>query len=565
MGIGLAVAVAFAAGRHAWPIDPARVAAELNAASAPHSGMRWARPASATLTVLPWPILRVAGAELRTPSGQIFLQAPELEFGLKPEPLLLERFSPSSLALTNPSITFDLDSFGLDDVSRPPPGSVELRGGVVRILSASRGVDTRVENVLGRFEWTKASRPLSLAFAAIWRGRRVVGAGQIDSPILLAAGAPTGARLTITSPDADLDFAGNWSYRDRSEFDGELTAKVRSRDSLRDWLGVRTPPLIDAQAFAFHGRATGNASSLLLRDARMEIGQQTFDGSLSLSRVGARLSASGTLAADDLELASLLGPRPALFDPGGDWSRAAFVPALHAALDLDLRVSAAHASWNSRTIDDVAVSVLRRDGRLTLKLLEASAYRGSLTGEISVENGGGEPETRATLALDDADCGALLQDWGVPSYSGRCALEADLRATGASPAEIAASAKGSANIELQAGVVAGINFEEALRRSQRRPIEIARDMIAGQTKFAEARARVEIADGEARIAEASAQGPGAIFEASGAIGLVARDLRVKILATQASALGAVTADAARLGFILSGPWAAPTLATVGED
>jgi AsmA protein len=562
--IGAVAVFVLGAGLDRWPIDPDRVGAELNAA-APGSAMHWARPAKATLKVLPWPTLRITDAELRTPSGQSFLQAPSLEIGLRPEQLLLGRFSAGTGTLTNPTITLDLDAAALDGAAKPPLGPVQLRNGVVKIVSASRGLDTLVQNVDGRFEWSELERPLSLAFTAEWRGRRVSGAGQIDSPLLLTEGEPTGARLTLTSPDADLAFAGTWSYRERSEFDGDLTARVRSRDSLRDWIGVRTPPLIDAQAFAFHGRATGSTASLLLRDARIEIGEQSFEGSLSLARDGGRLSASGTLAADDLDLASLLGPRPALFDAAGEWSHGALVPAPNDALDLDLRVSAARASWSGPAIEDVAVSVLRRDGRLTLKVLEASAYHGALTGEVSVENRDGAPASRATLALDDADCGALLQDLGVPSYSGRCALNAELRATGASPAEIAASAKGAATVELQAGAVAGINFEEALRRSQRRPIEVARDMIAGQTKFAEASARVEISGGEARIAEAGAQGPGAIFEASGTIGVISRDWRVKILATQASGLGEASPDSVRLGFTLSGPWNAPTLAAAGED
>lgn len=561
----VAAAVAVSAGRYTWPIDPGLVAAELNTATAPHTGMRWSRPAKAMMSLLPWPTLHLSRVELRTALGATVLTAPRLAIGLRPVELLQGRLSPTTATLTNPTIVLDLDAAGLDASSPPPVERVELRGGVVKVVSATRGLDTEIEHLDGRFEWRKSDRPLSFGFTGMWRGQRVSGACQIDSPLLLAGGAPSDARLTLASSDADFAFVGRWSTREKNEFDGDVTARVRSRDSLRRWIGVETAPLIDAQEFAFHGRATGSASSLLLRDARLELDGQTLEGSLSLEREGDKLSASGTLAADDLDLAALFGPRPRLFNAAGEWSHAEVIPKSKSALDLDLRVSAAHVSWNGPAIDDVALSVLRRDGGLTLKMLEASAYRGALTGEISVGRGGNAIETRASLALEGADCGALLQDWGVNAYSGLCDLDATLSAAGGSPAEIAASANGSAKIELQDGSVAGINFEEALRRSQRRPIEVARDMVVGQTKFASARARVEIGGGEARIAEATAQGPGMIFAASGAIGLVARDWRVKILATQASGLGVVTPDSTRLAFTLSGPWTAPTLATSGED
>jgi AsmA protein len=159
----------------------------------------------------------------------------------------------------------------------------------------------------------------------------------------------------------------------------------------------------------------------------------------------------------------------------------------------------------------------------------------------------------------------LLRDWGVSSYAGRCAARGVANASGETPAELAASATGAATFDLQAGVISGINFEEALRRSQRRTIEVARDMVSGQTRFSSATARIAIAGGEARIEDARAQGPGAIVEATGTIGLITRDWRVKLLATQATELGRPSPDAPRLGFALSGSWMAPLLTATGDD
>ncbi len=168
-------------------------------------------------------------------------------------------------------------------------------------------------------------------------------------------------------------------------------------------------------------------------------------------------------------------------------------------------------------------------------------------------------EATASVSLANADIGALVNDWGSSSYSGRGAIGAKLHASGASALELAASLGGAATLDLQEGAVDGVNFEEALRRSQRRPVDVPRDMAIGQTKFESARVQLEINQGQAKILEAQTDGPGAIISAEGVIDIVAREWRTKVHAMQAGALGAPSVDAARLTLAFSGPWASPTI------
>lgn len=564
-GFLLGVGLALAAGAHPWPVGAERVRAELNSAMAPLGGLRWGPLGPASLTLLPSPILRIEGVELFDSGGARLLKALDVDIGLRTERLFLGELSPQSATLLNPVALIDLDAARLGaartpDGQTPPLGRLEARGGMAKIVSARRGIDTTIEDVDGWLEWTKTGRPLTVSVAAVWRGQPVAVEGWLEAPTQLPLGEPSGMKLQITSPPADLAFSGTWSPQGKDEFDGDLSARILSRDALRRWIGGAAPAPFAAQTISVKGKAVGGAESLVLDDAQLVIGGQTFEGSLSFSTLGGKTSASGTLAADALDVGAVLGPPPALLDAAGQWSRLPLIPAPSETLDLDLRVSAAHAAWGGRSIDDAAVSMLQRDGRLTVKLLEASAYQGALSGEISIQRADGGCETQAALSLENADVGALLNDLGVASYSGRGGFQGTLRAEGASPAELVAAARGSVTLDLQDGALAGINFEEALRRGQRRPIDISRDMASGSTKFASARARLEIADGEARIDSASAQGPGAILEASGTIGLVDREWRARIGAMQASTAGAPSTDAARLTISVSGPWAAPTFA-----
>src|SRR5262249_51151269 len=158
--------------------------------------------------------------------------------------------------------------------------------------------------------------------------------------------------------------------------------------------------------------------------------------------------------------------------------------------------------------------------------------QGSLSGEMSVEATPEGCESKFSMALDNADLGALLASFGERSFVGEGALKASFHARGRSPAEIVASANGEGSLDVADGALRRLNFEEALRRGQRRLIDVARDMGAGATRFGAAHGRLEISNGEARFVDAATQGPGVALSLTGAIDLAARAWRARVVARQ---------------------------------
>ena len=236
------------------------------------------------------------------------------------------------------------------------------------------------------------------------------------------------------------------------------------------------------------------------------------------------------------------------------------MPAPSRKLDLDLRVSATRVTWSGHAIENAAVSVSQRAGRYSLKLLEAGYAHGSASGEISVEDKQGVCETHFAIALDNADFGALLAEFGAPDFSGQGSVKASIRARGRSAAEIVATADGDGELQLGEGALGSVNFEEALRRGQRRPLDVARDMNAGATRFASARGRIDISHGEARFIDAGTQAPGVSLALTGALDLIYRAWRARLEARQTSVDGEPSPDGAHMDFALEGPWGAPVLA-----
>jgi AsmA protein len=559
---GLCALLALAAGFYPWPIQGERANAALNSLIGPKAGLHWRPHERVLFTLLPGPGLRLVDAQLLDADNRSVLDAPVVQVGLSPARLLRGEFAPASATLTNPTMLIDLDAIGATVAqtleSRPTLARIEIHGGVAKIVSAERSLDTLIENIDGRVEWRDVARPLRFSIAATWRGERVATEGRVDAPLKLRRGEPSGLRISVTTLPADMVFDGTANRAD-AKFDGNVNADIRSLGTIARWLGFGDSPPLFAKEILIDGKAIGGSGSLALNETRLEINGQTFEGSVNLLRAGDKMSASGTLAASELNMAALLGEPPSFLDTSGHWSRPPVIPEPSDRLDLDLRVSASRATWGGHTVEDAAASLQQRDGRLTLKLLDGTACEGALSGEASIQRSAAGLETMASASLENADIGALLSEWGASSYTGRGALEAKLHAIGASPAELAASLSGTATLELQEGAIAGVNFEEALRRSLRRPVDIPRDMAIGQTKFDSARAQLEILNGQARIVEAQTDGPGAIISAQGVIDIVAREWRTKIHAIQAGALGAPSVDAAQLTLALFGPWASPTI------
>ena len=98
-----------------------------------------------------------------------------------------------------------------------------------------------------------------------------------------------------------------------------------------------------------------------------------------------------------------------------------------------------------------------------------------------------------------------------------------------------------------------------MRRAQRHPIDVARDLVDGSTHFSRGRVRLTLADGAATIDEGHFEGPGTAIDLSGVIDVAGRTWQAQARAVQADAEGAPSPNAGRLTIVLSGPWSAPNV------
>ena len=576
-GFALALIVALTVcGFMRWPLTATKVGDSLNAAFGASPRLHWSAPRTASFSALPRPSVRIVDARLDDAFGVNLLSAPEARLNLSLIDLLRGRFIPTGVVLVSPTVTVDIDhppfagppgeSAGPASVARralAPLASLSLSNGTLRLVSAKRGVDTAVDNVHGRFTGLTIGDQLRFDLSAVWRKTSIAIAGALNDPETAAKGAPSPIVLALDSPLGKLAFGGLLALSDQPSVDGDLTASIPSIAALASFLDARRPAVLAANDITITAKVKGAADSLTFGDATLTSAGQTLEGAIAIREAGGRPAISGTLAAETLALEPLLGPPERVFGPSGNWSTKPFAFAPLRSFDLDLRLSAAHLDAYGLKLADAAASAIVTDGKLSATLLEAAAYGGRLQGEVGAAYVGRDLDLSARGELADADLGAAIADFARPIVTGTGGVKFALEASGASPAAAISSLTGTASLEAADGAILGVNLEEALRRSHRRPIDVERDMRLGGTPFDKVEASLELDDGRAQVRRGIMTSHGVKAELDGLIELIDQSWALQVNATQTDATGDESQDAAHLTLDIAGPWSSPTIRAIG--
>jgi AsmA protein len=577
-GLALALIVALTAcGFMRWPLSAAKVGDSLNAAFGASPRLHWSAPETASFSILPRPSVRIADARLDDAYGVNLLSAPQARLNLSLIDLLHGRFIPTGVVLVSPTVTVDIDrppfagtageSAGPASVARralAPLASLSLSNGILRLVSAKRGVEAIIDNVHGRFNGLTIGDQLRFDLSAVWRKTPIAIAGALNDPETAAKGAPSPIVLALDSPLAKLAFGGSFALGDQPSVDGDLTASIPSIAALASFLDARRPAVLAANDITITAKVKGATDSLTFGDATLTSAGQTLEGAIAISKAGGRPAISGTLAAETLALEPLLGPPERVFDPSGRWSAKPFAFAPLRSFDLDLRLSAAHLDAYGLKLADAAASAIVTDGKLSATLMEAAAYGGRLQGEVGAAYVGRDLALSVRGELADADLGAAIADFAQPIVTGTGGAKFTLEASGASPAAAISSLTGTASLEAADGSILGVNLEEALRRSHRRPIDAERDIRLGGTTFDKVDASLAVGQGRAQVRRGVMTSHGVKAELDGLIELVDQSWALQVNAIQTDATGEESQDAARLTLDIAGPWSQPTIRVIGD-
>lgn len=572
---GVLALAAVAAGSARWPVAPARVADALNASAGGSRPLTWSAPQLAAFSALPWPNLRIIDARLNESSGVNVVTATEARVDLSLVDLLLGRVAPTRVTLDQPTIALDLDRAPfvgrLDPVGViaaiggfAPLGSVSLSNGVVRVTGQTRGLDMVIEGLRGRLDGLSPGSRIRVDLTGLWRDAPLVVSGSLDDPRRAVQDKPSALNVAIVSSLGDLAFSGALTAGPALGAAGDLSVSSHALAEVFRLFGVTAAPALAGADVSISGKVKATPGDLTFDEATVTSGGQTLQGALRLARMGGRLAISGSLDAEQLALAPLFGAPQPLFAADGGWSYKTFPLSLPGDVDLDLRLSAGRLDVYGVGLDNAAASALVKDGALTANLVEATAYGGRLEGELNLACDRSRFRLTMRAKLADADIGAAASDFGWPELTGKGTADIAIETAGGSPAEFIAGLFGKASFDLVDGAVSGVNLEEALRRSQRRPLDVAKDMRSGGTAFERASLAVIVGEGVAHVVSGELVASGVRADVQGAVDLAARSLNLRLNAAQAAPTGDAPPGAAHLGLKIDGPWANPTVQAIEE-
>lgn len=435
--------------------------------------------------------------------------------------------------------TAQLDVRDLQSANGVVSGELQLQGSNLREVlaaldQAALGEVTQslqLELQLGGSSSNLQLSPLRLDL--VLAGRQIA-----DSPQTLTLSADSVANLDAWSLRTDrfslsglgLDLNGAVSATNLNttpSYDGRLEIPSFNARRFLQQLNQELPPTADdtvLQKIALRTAFGGTQSSFNLNDMQLQLDDSTITGSLALSDL-ATMATQFSVNVDSLDADRYLAPATA----AAETSDAAAAPLSQQRLrDLNVQgsLNIGELVLNRLHMRDIVMELNAANGELALAPFRAKLYEGSFDGDIRLDANGSTPAASVTTTLSNVDLGPLLQDFMAATYvTGKGNVSLNLSGSGGDTASIKRNLDGSGRIQLQDGVLQGVDVSTVLasietmirsRRVQSLP-------EGGSTAFEESAATLAIAAGVITTNDLSVKAPGWALAGSGTLADLGND------------------------------------------
>ncbi len=539
IGAVLAACGAFAAATP-WSIPDTTLREQIAPQLAALAGLPAGQAGGARFTLLPVPRLDISGLALRDGSGRVTLDVDRMRGRVRLLPLVGGRIELTELSLFNPRLAYPGDG-SADDVLRKLATVLTPGGGTFNLPDVERLVifNGRVERTAaggGRRALVDgvqliAGRGVSkdtyeLEGAAVWRGERFTFQSFALDVAALMEGRMAPASGRLSGDVGAIDFAGKVGRQSHWDAEGKLSVKTNSVKRLAAWLDMPLPMPVDGPVDV-QGALRLRNGDISLASATVVLPAGRLEGALNLKDPRGRPVLSGTLAGDRLDLTETVRALGGLRAADGGWSRETIDPALLPSGDVDLRLSAGRVAIGATVLNNVACSLISRQGKTDVTLGGADFHKGSLKGRLSLAGAPRGFDMKAQASFDRVDTAAALAatiDGRRISGIGYGSIQVE--ASGASAHALVQSLEGRATLVVRQGDLVGINLPEVLRRMEKRPLGAALDVRGGRTPFELASLSARISRGILDVQEGSVGSPATRVGFSGQVGLAERVLAV---------------------------------------
>ena len=263
--------------------------------------------------------------------------------------------------------------------------------------------------------------------------------------------------------------------RGKPELELEVSGKAETLKRLEPWTGLALQPVRPVE---LKGKVSYQEAKLVLRQVRLQVGASDLDGRLVLSsRSDAPFHVEGELVSRrwnrNEQLVHRRQVKPRLLESGQLpaeeaqshlFSRQPFGLEWLSAVEgrVGLQVGELRDDWYR--VEAFSSEVVISGGKLRMDAISGRLGGKPLKARFHLNGVASPPEASFAVEFREADLSTGFPGLGLPSDSGRVSLEVELRATGRSQAEMAASLEGEVKLLLERTPF-GFAFPRAFERS----------------------------------------------------------------------------------------------------
>ncbi|RID93645.1 AsmA family protein [Gemmobacter lutimaris] len=519
-----------------------------------------------------WPVLGVTAGPVRIANpdwaaGPDLLRAGRIAIGLELGPLFDGQIRMTEVEIDKPelllerrkdgSTTWAMGGASGSGASDGPSGSGgmalgrgTIRDGSLRFIDHASGTDIEMTQVDIDAAIPDFDGPAKIDLRGLVRGQPVTLSASVEALGPLLAGKLGPIALEAGAGKARLTFKGKVSLA-RAEAEGQLTADLADRPALAAVLGRPLPDLpegLGARKIGLSADLTRTAKGALhLRKAEILLDDTVIRGEADLLPGADRPRLQGRFTADSLNLTGSAGTGGTSSGDEG-WSTAPIDISGLSALDAEITLSAGAIAAGPLKLGQTQAGVTLDRARAVVKLTEAAAYGGGITGQF-VLNGRQGLSVGGDLSLKGLNLQPLLQDLtGTDRLLGRGNVKLSFLGSGASVDAILRSLSGDIALKMGKGEILGLDIVGMLRTMD--PGYVGEGK---RTIFDTAGMTAKITNGIAVSDDLNIAAN--LFTAGGAgqIDLGARSLDYRLLPR----LGG--GDGVEIPVLIKGPWASPKI------
>lgn len=441
-------------------------------------------------------------------------------------------------------------------------GKITVTDGTVEITDAA-GERLRLSGLSADINWPRLSETLKGVVRAQLAGRDLAIDLTTQQPLLLLGGRSASTRAKISADTMSGTFDGLANLADGYFLSGALQIDVSDIPGLIAWTGARLPEMELLKQGSLQAQLTTIGDSLRFGDLKFALNDISGSGILELSRSReGKPRVGGTLAFDRMDIGALLGAfslhLPASNAGSGDNGHG-----LLDDFDFDLTLSARQAALQPFVLEEVAASIMTRNGKASFDIADSRFEGGRLTGHLDGSGAGFEEGGNLRISAKDADLQSIakrLQLTG-PLPDSRGSIELLMHSPKPLWATRLGDIGGSFQLRTSEGSLSDIDLSGIRNLASERAYFRLSDAGDGEIDFTTLEILAKFANGAAELEQAELVTPSQKLTLSGVIPYASNSLALlgQLSPIDATATGS---DNKPLRFFIGGSWPDPILSSI---